>query len=156
MRCACTAKKLQSIASQYVTWPLSKEILTSPSRRWDAPIPFPGKTRANQFFRPGSARVSRGTPVRLGLLSDCTSGERRLLACWFRLLAETNSLSGFSSASCRRVQAGSLRSPERSNRASYFTARTLRQYSAKPSATACAYSRKILLRCTPSNSRVPS
>jgi hypothetical protein len=33
----------------------------------------------------------------------------------------------FSSASCRRVQAGSLRSPERSNRASYFTARTLRQ-----------------------------
>src|SRR5437016_9931691 len=69
---------------------LSQAVLTSPSRRWDAPIPFPGKTRANQFFRPDSARVSRGTPVRLGLLSDCTYGERRLPACWFRLLAETN------------------------------------------------------------------
>jgi len=86
---------------------LSQAILTSPSRRWDAPIPFPGKTRANQFFRPGSARVSRGTPVRLGLLSDCTSGERRLLACWFRLLAETD----FSASTSRTLFADRYCSP---------------------------------------------
>src|SRR5438874_12971701 len=34
--------------------------------------------------------------------------------------------------------------------------RTLRQYSAKPSATAWAYSGKLLLRCTPLNSPVPT
>src|SRR6266581_9497717 len=34
--------------------------------------------------------------------------------------------------------------------------RTLRQYSAKPSATLWAYSRKILLRSTPLDSRGPS
>jgi len=51
---------------------------------------IPGKNSIQLNFPPGSARVSRGTPVRLGLLSDCTSGECRLPACWFRLLAERN------------------------------------------------------------------
>ncbi|HET7227329.1 MAG TPA: TonB-dependent receptor [Chthoniobacterales bacterium] len=59
----------------------------------------------------GSARVSRlsASPARTFGVSPkrSFSGERRQLACAFRQLAEKNS-----PASCRRQQAGSLRSPD--------------------------------------------
>jgi hypothetical protein len=63
---------------------------------------IPGKNQSQSIFSP-----SRGTPVRLGLLSDCTYGERRLPACWFRLLAETD----FSASTSRILFADRYCSP---------------------------------------------
>src|SRR5205814_1578305 len=89
-----------------------------------------GHTVGHAIERATNFKIPHGDCISVGMVAvggSYNSWERRLLACLFRLLAETNFLSGFSSASGRRVQAGSLRSPERSDCASYFTARTLRQ-----------------------------